>query len=60
VQLGRTVLTSGNHAAVEQFIGDWRCHFVDECSAHLRIAVKELHRFNFSGTGRRFLLLFLL
>src|SRR6266481_2988247 len=37
-------LSSGNHAALEQFVRDRRRDFVDEGGAHLRIVSQHLQR----------------
>jgi hypothetical protein len=38
---------SGNHAALEHFIGDRTCHAVEELRAHLRILAQHVDGFLF-------------
>jgi hypothetical protein len=46
---------SGNHPALEHFIGDGSRNLVDELGAHLWIIVEQLNRSLFLGFRRSFL-----
>ena len=39
----RVTLASGNHAALEQFVGDGRRHAVEELRPHLWIVLQDLY-----------------
>ena len=39
----RVTLASGNHGALEQFVGDGRRHAVEELRPHLWIVLQDLH-----------------
>jgi hypothetical protein len=36
--------SSGNHAALEHFVGDRSCHAIEELRPHLRIVAQHLYR----------------